>query len=509
MLNMGRAGLFFAGAVAVAGLGVVALQAGSQVPQGQQPTFRAGTRIVPVWATVRDKGGAFQLDLTKDDFEITDNGKVQKIDQFTREAQPLSVVVVIDGSSSMMPVFQSVLDGVNQFVIRLMPGDEGRIASFADQTRMSPSFTSNRDDLLDYLRDQFNIRMANDTRLWDGLADAMTAVGQRKGNRRVVVVLHRRRRHRAARRHRKSGRVDGQQPRHDHLRAGDVGPRPAIERSGGRPNPRIEALATQTGGGFYELHEQDDMNSTFTGIAEELHNQYVLGFSPAALDGKEHKLEVRVKRPNMLVRARRSHIADAGFGRPPCAEIASCRPRRLASTLAVAILTTLLAVGRAGPSAQGTVYKSRSDLVSLFATVTDADDAFVDALPKDAFEVYDNGKRQTISLFTREVQPISVVILLDRSGSMVSDADRVRNAASEFVKRMLPTDRARIGQFAGRASSSTPADFHERPGRAHERAAARPAAGRRVADLDGDRSRRDRAPARGRAARDPAPHRRP
>jgi Ca-activated chloride channel family protein len=295
-------GIFLAAAGAAFSARALLAQTTAQPPQ--QPTFRGVTRVVPVWATVRDGSGAFQLDLTKDDFEIRDNGKVQTIDQFTREVQPLSVVVVIDGSSSMMPVFQEVLDGVNQFVIRLMPGDEGRVASFADETRMSPAFTTNRDDLLDYLRDQFNIRMANTTRLWDGLADAVYAVGQRKGKRRVVVVFT-------------DGDDTSSATSEGHV-ASMAADRDTIiyalamwnGQPGGRPNPRIESLATGTGGGFYELHATDDMNSTFTGIAEELHNQYVLGFSPAALDGKEHKLEVKVKRPNMLVRSRKAYVAS-------------------------------------------------------------------------------------------------------------------------------------------------------------------------------------------------------
>jgi Ca-activated chloride channel family protein len=297
-----------------------------QPQQPQQPTFRGGTRIVPVWATVRDPTGAFDLDLTKDDFEIRDNGKVQTITQFTREAQPLSVVVVIDGSSSMMPIFNAVLDGVNQFVIRLMPGDEGRIESFADQTRMSPEFTSNRDALLDYLRDQFNIRMANETRLWDALSDAMQAVGERQGRRRVVVVFT-------------DGDDTNSSSSEGHV-ASMAGDRDAIVyalamwtkvdgRGGTRPSRRIEELATQTGGGFYELHETDDMNSTFTSIAEELHNQYVLGFQPATLDGKEHKLEVKVKRDNVKVRARKTYVASAdtinGRGAPPPAGAGSRR----------------------------------------------------------------------------------------------------------------------------------------------------------------------------------------
>ncbi|HEY6358073.1 MAG TPA: hypothetical protein VIX35_07505, partial [Vicinamibacterales bacterium] len=99
-------------------------------------------------------------------------------------------------------------------------------------------------------------------------------------------------------------------------------------------------------------------------------------------------------------------------------------------------------------AAQETVYRSRSDLVSLFATVTAPDDTILTDLPKDAFQVFDNGHRQTITVFSRDVQPISVVVLIDRSGSMVNDATLVGTAAGEFIKRLLPTDRARIGNFS-------------------------------------------------------------
>lgn len=124
------------------------------------------------------------------------------------------------------------------------------------------------------------------------------------------------------------------------------------------------------------------------------------------------------------------------------------------------LLVAVLAVGVciARPTAQDTVYRSRSDLVSLFATVSTPTDELVTDLPQEAFEVYDNGKRQPIAVFSREVQPVSVVVLLDRSGSVEADADLVRNAASEFVKRMLPTDRARIGHFSNEIVM-TPADF--------------------------------------------------
>ena len=126
---------FLLAASVLAALTVTAL-----VPIRAQQQFRSGAQLVRVYATVRDKSGAFALDLEKKDFEVRDNGKVQDITLFTHEAQPIAAIVLIDGSSSMMTVFNSVLDGVSQFIIRLMPGDQARVASFADQLRLSPRF---------------------------------------------------------------------------------------------------------------------------------------------------------------------------------------------------------------------------------------------------------------------------------------------------------------------------------------------------------------------------------
>ena len=52
-----------------------------------------------------------------------------------------------------------------------------------------------------------------------------------------------------------------------------------------------------------------DLAPTFTRVAQELRSQYLIGFAPAALDGKVHKLEVKVAKPGMTVRARRSYLA--------------------------------------------------------------------------------------------------------------------------------------------------------------------------------------------------------
>ena len=75
------------------------------------------------------------------------------------------------------------------------------------------------------------------------------------------------------------------------------------------PIPEGKTAAEETGGGYFELSRTDELNSTFTRVASELHSQYVLGFSPKVLDGKVHKLEVRITRPGLVARARKSYVA--------------------------------------------------------------------------------------------------------------------------------------------------------------------------------------------------------
>ena len=75
------------------------------------------------------------------------------------------------------------------------------------------------------------------------------------------------------------------------------------------PDKGIKKLAEETGGGYFLLSDAADLNATFTRVADELHRQYVLGFTPQLLDGKLHKLDLKVTQANMVARARTSYMA--------------------------------------------------------------------------------------------------------------------------------------------------------------------------------------------------------
>jgi Ca-activated chloride channel family protein len=78
------------------------------------------------------------------------------------------------------------------------------------------------------------------------------------------------------------------------------------------PDKGLKKLSEETGGGYFLLKSSDELGPTFTRVAQELHSQYVLGFSPAVLDGKLHKLDVKVRRQGMNTRARKSYLASVG-----------------------------------------------------------------------------------------------------------------------------------------------------------------------------------------------------
>jgi VWFA-related protein len=82
-----------------------------------------------------------------------------------------------------------------------------------------------------------------------------------------------------------------------------------VARTRSAPDRSLKKLAEDTGGGYFELKKTADLGETFTRVAQELHSQYVLGFSPETMDGKVHKLDVRVKKAGMTARARKSYVA--------------------------------------------------------------------------------------------------------------------------------------------------------------------------------------------------------
>ena len=290
------------------GLSLAALVAISVGVWGQQqvPMFRSGTELVDLYVTVTDRNGRLVPNLPREDFSIFDDRELQELVLFENDVRPITVVVMLDTSASMTPSLDLLNAGAEQFLIRLLPDDRGRVGAFNDKIEIEPAeFIGDRDALVDALGD---LDFGNPTRLYDAVAASLDALQEVEG-RRVILVF-----------------TDGDDT------DSDIGWRDVLERAvadevmiyaiglesnyfngvrqvRSRPDRNLKRFAEETGGGYFELKETDELGPTFTRVAQELHSQYVLGFTPTKRDGKLHELEVQLSRRGMTARARRSYIA--------------------------------------------------------------------------------------------------------------------------------------------------------------------------------------------------------
>jgi len=273
----------------------------------QQPTFRAGTQIVSLFATVMDAQKRLVPDLQQGDFEIFDNEKPQPLSFFQNETQPITVVIMLDTSGSMTMTLDLLRAAAEQFVLRLLPADKAKAGAFNDKIQIKGTeFINDRDQLITDIKD---LDYGNGTRLWDALAISEDELKNVEG-RRVILVF-----------------TDGDDTESHNASLGKVIDRARAEEvmiyaiglesqvfNGQRvvhtkPDSGLRKLADETGGGYFELTKTAELAPTFTRVAQELHSQYVLGFTPTVLDGKVHKLVVKLKQPGMTARARKSYLA--------------------------------------------------------------------------------------------------------------------------------------------------------------------------------------------------------
>jgi Ca-activated chloride channel homolog len=281
----------------------------------QQPTFRSGTQTVPLYITVTDAAGRLVPGLSKEDFTVLDNGVPQDITVFDNTVRPITSVVMLDTSGSMTLNLDLMKAAAEQFIIRLLPEDKAMVGAFNNKVEFAETgFTNDRDDLVTAIRE---LDFGNMTRLWDAADQSLQQLQGVEGRRVVVLFTD----------GDDQGSASSQGKVIDRARADEVmiyaiglesvymsGPG---QRTRTRPAGGLRRIADETGGGYFELKKTEDLGPAFTRVAQELHSQYLLGFTPKNLDGKVHKLEVRSKDPGNKARARRSYVATAVTQPPP------------------------------------------------------------------------------------------------------------------------------------------------------------------------------------------------
>ena len=273
--------------------------------QNQGTIFRSGTKIVAVYATATDAQDRLIPDLTREDFEIYDNDKLQDLVVFENQVQPFTAVIMLDTSGSMTESLKLVYAGAEQFLIRLSPQDKAQVGAFNDKIEFSGVFTSDRDELAAALK---GLDFGYPTRLNDAIDESISRLVGIEG-RRVIVLLTD-----GEDTTSKTGQGDVlDRARADEVMIYGIGLESeyfnGIRRVRTSPDRVLRKIAEETGGGYYKLSGTRDLGATFTRIVQELRSQYVLGFTPAVLDGKVHKLVVKAKRPGTKTRARKTYVA--------------------------------------------------------------------------------------------------------------------------------------------------------------------------------------------------------
>ncbi|MGE5243025.1 MAG: VWA domain-containing protein [Betaproteobacteria bacterium] len=293
----------------------------------QQPVFRGRGDAVRVFVTVTDRDGRLVTSLTRGDFEVRDDRKPQRLAQFDNSPQPIKLVVMLDVSGSMAGNLPLLRAASEQLFARLRPDDEVRVGSFGEQVTISPSFTHDPGGLLAALPD--TIAPDAPTPLWRALEEAMDTFGDRDDQRRVILVLSDGKdsgpidfRHRASSQAEVIDRARnedvmvyavGMHSRPQRPPGGAIGPG-SLQAAllADLPDPGLARVAEETGGGYAEIRYGDDLGAAFTSVADELHSQYLLGFTPPKRDGKVHRIDVRVAGKGLKARGRRSYVAPKG-----------------------------------------------------------------------------------------------------------------------------------------------------------------------------------------------------
>jgi VWFA-related protein len=298
-------------------LAAVVAAGGAALVAQQSVAFRSGVDTVAVYAAVRDGSGHLARGLTQADFEVFDNGEPREITVFSNAVQPITIALLIDRSGSIEGQAKTVTAAASSFIRDLQPEDRASISTLSWDCQ---PLSTNKDKLTATLGGLFPEDIGSP--IWAALDRVISNLGTEVGRRAILMFSD----------GRDTGftidpparwRVDGpcQPSKGGHnTRFGDVAKRAelegmityavSVEGPGGVARNELEMLSRGSGGQLYHLKNESELAEAFRSIADDLHGQYLIGFVPASFDHQVHSIEVRVKRPDLTVRARLNYLAS-------------------------------------------------------------------------------------------------------------------------------------------------------------------------------------------------------
>jgi Ca-activated chloride channel family protein len=332
---------------------------------GEDEVVRVNASLVTVPVSVLDRDGRFIPGLRKDDFRIFEDGTEQQVAYFAPVEQPFTVALVIDTSGSTRFKMEEMQDAAIAFLDQLRPADRVIVVSFDDQIRVLSEATSDRAQLRAAIR---RTHTGDGTRLYDAVDLVIRQQLSPIQGRKAIVLFtdgvdttskHSSYRSTLAEAEELDamiypieydtyedaggggggGNWPGRNPYPTHRRGGlgDIlgsiilgGGGVTIGNGGGggggtsradyeRAGAYLHGLADETGGRLYNADTLGNVEQAFTSIADELREQYQLGYYPSrqSQSQEQRQIKVRVKRPNLVVRARDSYVYKPTGSAPP------------------------------------------------------------------------------------------------------------------------------------------------------------------------------------------------
>ena len=322
--------------------------AGQQRPERSDPAFvfRSGVELINVTATVTDARGRFVPGLTMDDFLVYQDGELVEVTHFDNERVPVSLGIALDTSGSMEgPKMDAARKALDRFLFDLLgPDDEIFLYRFSYTPVLLQDWTVDRDRLSRAIRD---IRPRGGTAMYDAVAESVPQMVEGRHRKKALLIIS-------------DGNDTNSETDVRDLRqliresealiyaiGIDIGstpsgwnrrgptipipmPTPFPFPGGGRRPPRLPTgrgpsvanrdervnvsalrdLTDDSGGRTEIIRNANDLDSATAGIADELSQQYYLGYpAQTEKDGRWHSIRVDVRNPAYRVRARRGYTA--------------------------------------------------------------------------------------------------------------------------------------------------------------------------------------------------------
>jgi Ca-activated chloride channel family protein len=279
-------------AALAAGPAILAL---ALVAGGRAAQFSAGTELVEVYATVVDAKGEPVIDLPADAFTVLEEGARQPVSAFTAGEFPLTVAIALDRSFSMTDRgLLTARAGAIRLLDQLRARDRVRILATGGGTEIVAGPDTPRERARDALT---RVTLWGSSPIGDTVAQAVEAVGADRGRRAVVLLSD-------------GIEREAERPRGDVLdlvrRSGVLVYPIATART---VSPLLAELAALSGGRLQQARDRQAAERAAMAIARELRHQYLLGYAPPPGPAGWRRIEVRVDRPGLRVRARLGYHA--------------------------------------------------------------------------------------------------------------------------------------------------------------------------------------------------------